>query len=121
MVFVQTATVMNAKKRRWGGEMRVQSSRFTYCKDSKTFVAEVSDFGCDFNFEPLYENVFGTTSNEVGIVLVSAKTGEEARFTLNNQMVDAEGELQGWELLPTVETAERCPGLAGAKVVILND
>lgn len=86
--------------------MRVMNSKdFTYVKESRTFVADASDVeykGYQF------------------IALQSARTGKVADFELS-ETCKLKEELWCWVFLPTLETLQKSPELAGVTVKIFND
>ena len=94
--------------------MRHSTSKFTFAKNSKRFIAEISELGY---------NVFGQIYPDAcdrGIVLVSEKTGAESKWVEDRQLM-AGDELGGWVLIPTAETLRKTPALRGYEVHILND
>ena len=95
--------------------MRHSTSKFTFAKDSKRFIAEASELGPNM-FEQIYPDAC-----DQGIVLVSEKTGVETKWVEDRQLWDWEGELGGWVLIPTAETLRKVPALRGYEVHILND
>lgn len=95
--------------------MRHSTERFTHNKGAKMFVAEISDLG---------GNVFGQIypdARDLGIILVSDKTGAETKWAMSREMRNWEGDLDGWVLIPIAETLRKTPALLGYEVHILND
>jgi hypothetical protein len=53
--------------------------------------------------------------------MVSHKTATEAKFVVQQEDRDGEGDLLAWILVPTAETLRKLPHLAGVQVKIFND
>ena len=94
--------------------MIYSTSKFTFAKDSKRFIAEASELGPNM-FEQIYPDAC-----DRGIVLVSERTGAESKWVEDRQLM-AGDELGGWVLIPTAETLRKVPALRGYEVHILND
>ena len=95
---------------------RISTDRLTWSKQTRSFVAEISDFnGTNLQLARLYPDAC-----DVGLTLVSHRTGREATYALY-QEVRSEGEVQAWEFTPTRETLRAQPQLKGTKVVLFND
>jgi len=93
----------------------ISTLRVSYNKDSRVFVADISDFGPGFKFGQVYPD-----SCDEGMRLVSHKTGHEADFVV----VDAEtndGDVLCWKLSATRQAVRRNPNLAGVTMTIYND
>lgn len=97
--------------------MHINTSKLTWVRQSRSFVAEASDLhSCD---EPhrIYQD-----AADIGLVLVSAETGREATYVMNLEPnKDAEGEIVSWEFQVTPETVRKLPQLRDTKVIIYND
>lgn len=66
--------------------LSLSTSEFTYCKESKQFVAEISDFGSnEIQHNRIYED----------ITLVSPKTGVTCRYALD-KTVYSDNKLVAW-------------------------
>lgn len=91
----------------------IRTELLSYNKDSKTFIGEASDFPNVKDFHRIYPDAC-----DVGVTLVSHKTGKEADFVLNEQPADDEGK---WEFEISHVSAKKHPGLKGAKLIIIND
>lgn len=85
----------------------VSTDRFTYVAAERLLVAEASDL-------PPFGRVYDDACDE-GLTLVSADTGREVVFGVEQIDRDREGDLVSWTLLPVDRAA--CP----CKVVVYND
>jgi hypothetical protein len=65
----------------------ISTERFTYSADSKVFVAEASDLG-DFRLGRVYDDAC-----DVGMTLVSKRSGARLVFALSREVRNSEGEL----------------------------
>lgn len=72
---------------------QVSTDRFTYNARDKRFSAEISDLGRGFTFGRVYDDAC-----DVGLTLVSARTGRTMVFSVLDEERDREGELQCWVL-----------------------
>lgn len=100
------------------GEKRIMphsTKKFTWLEKSKTFVGELSDFNGIKLFDQIYPD-----SADVGIKLISEKTGKEAVYYLADE-VSERGEFICYELLPTPETLKKMPQLKKSVIRIYND
>ena len=70
------------------------SSRFSFQKDRRQLVAEISDLG-----NPRFQAIYSDAC-DVGIAVRSERTGRVVRFALSRSVCDAEGDVQCWELAP---------------------
>ena len=86
---------------------------FFHSKSAKTFSAEISTIG---NFQRLY-----TDGCDIGLELVSEKTGYISVWYISDVDKDGEGDMRFWVLYPTAESLDQFPGLRGYKMVIYND
>lgn len=87
----------------------VSSARFTWVPGDRLFVADASDLPREL-FGRVYDDAC-----DVGLTLVSAKTGEEIVFAVDREKRDGEGDLLYWTLAPA-DGRDR-----GFKVRIFND
>jgi hypothetical protein len=94
--------------------MMLSSRQFTF--NSGNGSAFISDFGKNFRFEQIYPDAC-----DQGVLVVSEKTGKVAKYAVERELIDGEGELQGWQLAPTRETVRQLPSLAGKSLMIYND
>ena len=96
----------------------ISTDRFLYSKETKTFVASISDLGTTYVFDRIYSD-----AADEGLTLVSEKSGLEATYYLDhtNFSNDADRELESWELKPTVETVRKHPQLRDTTILIFND
>jgi hypothetical protein len=92
----------------------INSAKLNYSKG--VFTVEASDLGPAPIFHNLYKN-----AADVGITIISSRTGAEAHYFLYARNLDAHGEVVSWSLAPTYETIQRLPGAALTRVTILND
>ena len=60
---------------------------------SNLFVADMSDLGHGFKFERVYDDAC-----DIGLTLISHRTGKEIVFVFTGHIRNNEGELMGWEL-----------------------
>jgi len=99
--------------------MQFSTSKFHWSPESGLFSQELSSLGVSPN-----QNVFHQLYNDAddeGITLISTRTGKEANYFVDFVDKDREGELYGWNLLPTSETLREQPQLKNTKVLIIND
>lgn len=90
----------------------VSSRRFYWDASTLTFVADLSDLGKDFQFGRVYDDAC-----DIGLTLVSQRTGTEVVFAIEDEKRDSEGELQYIELIP----AKRGELPDGVTVRLYND
>ena len=88
----------------------LSTNRFTYDKNTKEFVAEISE---------LPRNIGDLCTQD--ITLTSHITGKESDWMVYNVSRDPDGDIMFWTLRPTKNTVAVHPGLDGATVTILND
>jgi hypothetical protein len=98
--------------------MPYNTNHFTVGAHNKLFITEASDLAGvrDDIWETLYPDAC-----DIGLKLVSERTGKEAHFYLVDPVRDADNDVVEWELLPTTETKHKFPNLQGWKVIVLND
>lgn len=95
---------------------RVRSSEFTWSSLTLSFVAEVSSLDA----AKLFRRIFADAA-DLGFVLVSETTGNEALFTLDESATEKRGgETVAWVFRPTEDSLRRTPSLRGVRVVCLN-
>ncbi len=95
--------------------MNVSTSRFSYSRDDRTFVAEMSDFGRLNVFHQIYPD-----SCDEGLTLISAKTGAEVDYIVTHTEVD-DGDTLFWLLEPTKQSCRWVPAARQTKIKIFND
>jgi hypothetical protein len=95
---------------------RLSTARFSWLKESRCFAAEASELPHSFAPGQIYPD-----AADEGLVLMSARTGEEVRYYLHHIDKSADNEIQGWNYLPVPEDARRIRGAAGTSVLIIND
>lgn len=72
------------------------SDRFTWVLESRTFVAEASDFGRTFNFGRVYDD-----AADLGLTLVSSRRpGQKIVFAIDRVERDADNDIIAWHLTP---------------------
>lgn len=61
-------------------------------------------------------------SYDIGLILVSHKTGAEATFYVDrvNRALNEERDIQSWVLKPTIETLRKIPQFAGWTISVFN-
>lgn len=89
----------------------VSTDRFTYERATGIFAAELSDFGRGFRLGQVYDDAC-----DVGLTLVSAKTGRGIVFSVYQEQRDRDGDLQ-WIDLEPADVRER----GVARVRLYND
>lgn len=92
----------------------ISSKQLTFSDGNAS--AFISDFGQDFRFERIYPDAC-----DQGVSVVSEKSGKVAKYAVERELTDGEGELQGWRLTPTRETLRALPQLSGKNLMIYND
>jgi hypothetical protein len=95
------------------------SDKFIWNSQTKQLTTFASDLGSLQSGAPEFHRLYSDAC-DVGIDIVSAKTGTIATFYLGEAEY-RDGDLQFWPLFPTSETLKKQPQLAGSKVVIFND
>ncbi len=96
----------------------ISSTRFTYHIESKTFVAEMSDF----NLEPgIFTQQIYDDAADYGLCIVSSKTDAEVAYFHSDIKWNSEGEIVSWIYLPLPIDVVCHPLAAGTKVEIFND
>ena len=73
----------------------VSTDRFSFDLNDRVFTAELSDLGRDFRFGRVYDDAC-----DVGLTLVSTRTGRRVVFAIENEIRDREGELLWIDLRP---------------------
>lgn len=91
------------------------TDQFHWDPKDRTFTQKASSLSL-----PLFRQIYQDAC-DLGITLVSARTGHPATFYVTGNDLDAHGELVGWTLLPTTQTPRESPELVGVKVIIFND
>ena len=94
--------------------MQTVSSKMFYWTGNQAS-QEISSLG-NFRFERVYPDAC-----DIGFRMVSERTGKEAVFVVDHEDTDGEGDIQGWNLVPTRESVRRNPDCAGVRVLIIND
>lgn len=101
---------------------KVSTDKFTWHGDLKEFVAEVSDFGKEFEFEQVVADARHVPAlKQRGLTLVSHKSKREADFLIEQVNRDADNDVTDWVLVPTLSAQRANPMLSGVKMVIFND
>ena len=94
------------------------SKLFDYDRDHHTFTAEVSMLSHS-NHGRAFGRIFVDSADE-GLVMISADSGKEAKFFVEEIVRDREQDVISWKLLPTTETCREIPRLNGSQVVVFN-
>lgn len=93
----------------------ISSDRFSYDTKTKLFVTEASDIQGQ-HLNPLYDDVA-----DVGLVMVSSKTGKLVRYYLAHEVRDGDGDIEAWDYHPTSESVREVPECQGTSVTVFND
>lgn len=99
-----------------------RSAQFTYNRETKTFVAEMSDLDQGGRREP-FSRVYDDACDE-GLTLISDRTGEEVVFVYVDREYMGQGEdreLAAYVLTPAPESIRGKPHLSSLKIKIFND
>ena len=94
------------------------SSRFTYCADTKTLVAEASDLN-DLHLQRLYDDAC-----DVGLAIKSDRTGAVVIYVMSKTLYhgnEDEREISGWEYVPSYASTRAFPDCIGTRLTIFND
>ncbi|NBR07289.1 MAG: hypothetical protein EBT92_16205 [Planctomycetes bacterium] len=95
----------------------ISLEQFTHNKDSRSFVADASDFG-NFNF---FQRIYDDAA-DVGFTICNPKSGRSILVTLFQELADYENnEVHGWEFTPSEHDVRLYPLLKNYKFVIFND
>lgn len=95
---------------------RINSNMFDYVSDSKTFVTDVSQLSHS-RLDPLSQ-LYHDACDE-GFVMVSAKSGDEVEFYMDEVLHHGE-DIGGWRFKPTTAAVWWNPKLADVSVSIFN-
>lgn len=95
---------------------RASTKQFTYNKESKTFVCDMSELQHG-GINPLGQ-LYGDACDQ-GFVLVSEKTGSEVAFYLHHTEREADGDLRYWLFKAAAHRAFE-PATSELKVMIVN-
>lgn len=91
------------------------SKLFGYSAQLKLFATDVSVLE---RVGQVWDRIFPDSADQ-GFEVVSDKTGETATWFV--ERVDVrEGEVQGWNLKPTLATVAKLPQLRGARMLVVN-
>lgn len=91
----------------------ISTDRFTYCDG--VFVTEASGLG-DFLLGRVYDDAC-----DVGLTLVSHRTGAKVVYALHGEKRNSEGELLYTDFLPVRESLRNNQAAAHTRVRIYND
>ena len=80
-----------------------------------TLTAEISDFGPEFNFSPIYDDAC-----DIGLAM-QTRDGGLAHFYVSGDERDIDGDIQVWHLEACPETARKYPAAANTKIILFND
>ena len=84
---------------------------FSVNKANRTFASEISSLGGKFEI----------IDNELGLTLVSERTGRKSEWVIAQMLRNAEGDITHWELIPTAKTLHNNVGLRSWRMTIFND
>ena len=91
------------------------SKLFGYSKQLGLFATDVSTLS---NIGQVWDRIHPDSADQ-GFEMVSDKTGKASTWFV--ERVDIrEGEVQGWNLKPTLGTVARLPGLQGTRMLVVN-
>jgi len=91
------------------------SKKFSYDSETKEFVAEASDLD-NRHLERIYYDAC-----DVGLTIISDKTGFAVTYYMANEYTDAEGDVTHWTYFPTTESIRTVPACIGTSVTVFND
>lgn len=91
------------------------SQQFDYDHDTNTFTAWASELGSRM-FGQVFEGAC-----DVGLSIVSGKTGSEAVFYIAETEKDDDNDISAWRLKPTDATVRQFPLLKDTTVIVFND
>lgn len=98
--------------------MEFPTSMFHWTPEDGLFSQELSSL-CRNPQTNIFEQIYPDACDQ-GIRLRSEVTGKVATYYVD--CTDTyEGEVQGWNLLPTPETCRKIPRLRNTKILIIND
>lgn len=89
---------------------------FHYDAANKLFSAYASDIS---HAMPLFHRVWADACDE-GLILISERTGLGSNWVVTSVDED-EGDVAGWNLVPTDESVRKNAGLKGVRMLIIND
>lgn len=97
------------------------SNQFFFDKQTKLFTTDMSmlDNGRTVQvFHKVYQDAI-----DQGFIMVSHHTGKEITFVIDK--IDGgdeehDGEIMGWNLVPTAESIRKIPACKGMRVLIIN-
>lgn len=93
----------------------ISSDRFSFDAKTRLFTAEASDLQ-NQHLNPLYDD-----AADVGLVMVSSKTGKTVRYYMIHETRGAENEIESWDYYPTTESIREVPECQGTSVTVFND
>lgn len=102
----------------------ISTRLFSWHPKTKSFTAEESTLrrGPRTRNGPtgLFQRIYPDAA-DVGFPMLSADSGKTAWFALDCEDRCNEGEVMGWQFVPTPEAIRENPGLAGVTVLVIND
>ena len=96
---------------------------FHYVSNLRVFCTEISTLeagGMVGQGAPTFHQIYPDAA-DLGLTLVSHKTGREVDYVINDVTRNAEGEIESWELVPTTHALRRTPEARGTRILIYND
>lgn len=96
--------------------MPVSTRKFAYDKATHTFIAEVAELGPNPWCRPYNDAI------DMGIELISARTGHCATFVVNAEVRSEDGDIMYWMLIPLGITLARLNTIpSDTTMIIYND
>jgi hypothetical protein len=99
--------------------MQFSTSKFHWSPDMGLFSQELSSLGIKPH-QNAFHQLYSDACDE-GITLISEVTHKEANYFVDSVDQDEDGDIQGWNLLPTTETLRELPILKNTRVLLIND
>ena len=95
----------------------ISLSVFTHDKNTKTFVAEASDFGHRNLFQQIYDDAC-----DVGFLVTNPGSLNTILVVFTKEDVDYEDrEVISWQFEPSTDDIRKHPSLKGYKFIVFND
>ncbi len=98
--------------------MQVSTKLFDYDSKTKSFSAEISTL--EGKYGPCFHRIYNDAC-DLGLILVSAKTGVETKWAIDDEKRDDKGDLMYWKLVPTAETKRKVPAVRDCTMIVFND
>ena len=91
------------------------SKYFSYSRQLNLFATELSVLA---HVGQVWDRIFPDSADQ-GFEVVSENTGQASTWFVDRVDV-REGEIQGWNLKPTLATVAKLPQLRGARILVVN-